>query len=74
MDPGIFEFQTMMTTVANGMSGKMIPAIVNVAYIFMIISLMLGVYEAYARGGGHEGTCRHGDEVHRRCIRHRELV
>ena len=55
MDPGIFEFQTMMTTVANGMSGKMIPAIVNVAYIFMIISLMLGVYEAYARGGDTKG-------------------
>ncbi len=51
MDPGIFEFQTMMNTVANGMAGKMIPAIVNVAYIFMIISLMLGVYEAYVRGG-----------------------
>ncbi len=55
MDPGIFEFQTMMTTVANGMSGKMIPAIVNVAYVFMIISLMLGVYEAYARGGDTRG-------------------
>ena len=55
MDPGIFEFQTMMTTVANGMAGKMIPAIVNVAYIFMIISLMLGVYEAYARGGDTKG-------------------
>jgi len=51
VDPGIFEFQTMMNTVANGMAGKMIPAIVNVAYIFMIISLMLGVYEAYVRGG-----------------------
>ena len=55
MDPGTFEFQTMMTTVANGMSGKMIPAIVNVAYIFMLISLMLGVYEAYARGGDTKG-------------------
>ena len=55
MDPGPFEFQTMMTTVANGMSGNMIPAIVNVAYIFMIISLMLGVYEAYARGGDTKG-------------------
>ena len=55
MDPGIFEFQTMMTTVANGMSGKMVPAIVSVAYGFMIISLMLGVYEAYARGGDTKG-------------------
>ena len=55
MDPGPFEFQTMMTTVANGMSGNMIPAIVNVAYIFMIISLMLGVYEAYVRGGDTKG-------------------
>ena len=55
MDPGIFQFQTMMTTVANGMAGNMIPAIVSVAYIFMIISLMLGVYEAYARGGDTKG-------------------
>ena len=51
MDPTIFEFQTMMTTVMNGMASKMIPAIQNVSYVLMIISLMLGVYEAYVKGG-----------------------
>lgn len=51
MDPTVFEFQTMMTTVMNGMSGKMIPAIVNVSYVFLIIALMLGIYEAYVKGG-----------------------
>ncbi len=50
-DGTIFAFQQMMTTVSNGMAGKMIPSIVNVSYIIMMISLMLGVYEAYARGG-----------------------
>ena len=51
MDPAIFEFQTMMTTVLAGMAGRMIPAIQNVAYILMVIALLAGIYEAYAKGG-----------------------
>lgn len=51
MDQSIFVFQTMMTTVIGGMSGKMIPAIQTVAYIIMVASLLLGIYEAFAKGG-----------------------
>lgn len=51
MDSGIFEFQTMMQTVMSGMASKMIPAIQNVSYVVMIIALMLGVYEAFVKGG-----------------------
>ena len=51
MDQSIFVFQTMMTTVISGMSGKMIPAIQTVAYIIMVASLLLGIYEAFAKGG-----------------------
>ncbi len=51
MDPAIFEFQTMMVTVLNGMATRMIPAIQNVSYILMVACLVLGIYEAYAKGG-----------------------
>ncbi|MGB8481899.1 MAG: hypothetical protein WCE63_24125 [Acidobacteriaceae bacterium] len=50
-DGSIFEFQTMMQTVLNGMAGNMIPAIQTVSYVLMVICLLLGIYEAYARGG-----------------------
>ncbi len=48
---GIFEFETMMTTVQAGMSTKLIPAIVTVAYVLMAISVLLAIYEAFAKGG-----------------------
>jgi len=51
MDPAIFEFQTMMVTVLNGMASRMIPAIQNVSYVLMVACLVLGIYEAYAKGG-----------------------
>lgn len=51
MDPAIFEFQTMQVTVMNGMATRMIPSIQNVSYIIMVIALVVGIYEAYARGG-----------------------
>ena len=51
MDPSIFEFQTMMRTVQTGMATRMIPALQNVSYVLMVACLVLGIYEAYAKGG-----------------------
>ncbi len=51
MDASIFEFQTMMQTVQAGMASKMIPALQNVSYVLMVMFLVLGIYEAYAKGG-----------------------
>ena len=51
MDSSIFEFQTMMQTVQAGMASKMIPALQSVSYVLMVLFLVLGIYEAYAKGG-----------------------
>ena len=51
MNPGIFEFQSMMTSVVNGISGSLLTAVQSVAYILMTICLVLGIYEAYVKGG-----------------------
>ena len=51
MGPGIFQFQSMMTTVVSGISGSMLSSIQTVAYMLMTICLALGIYEAYVRGG-----------------------
>jgi hypothetical protein len=51
MNPGIFEFQSMITSVVNGMAGNLLITIQGVAYILMTICLVLGVYEAYSKGG-----------------------
>ncbi len=51
MDSSIFVFQTMMQTVQSGLAGKMIPALQNVSYVLMVMFLVLGIYEAYAKGG-----------------------
>ena len=51
MNPGIFEFQSMMTSVVNGISGSLLTAVQSLAYILMTICLVLGIYEAYVKGG-----------------------
>jgi hypothetical protein len=51
MGPGIFEFQNMITTVVASISGSMLPAIETVSYMLMTICLVLGIYEAYVKGG-----------------------
>ena len=51
MQPGIFEFQSMLTSVVNGISGNMLPSIQSVSYVLMTICLVLGIYEAYVKGG-----------------------
>src|SRR5437763_12400775 len=47
----IFQFQAMLVTVVNAISGSMLSTEKTVAYVLMTICLILGVYEAYARGG-----------------------
>ena len=54
MNPGIFEFQSMMTSVVNGISGSLLTAVQSVAYILMTICLRtllfpLTVYEGFVR-------------------------
>ena len=51
MQPGIFEFQSMLTSVVNGINGSLLASIQSVAYVLMTICLVLGIYEAYVRGG-----------------------
>jgi hypothetical protein len=51
MNPGIFEFQKMVTAVVNGISGKLLPSVQGVAYVLMTICLVLGIYEAYVKSG-----------------------
>jgi hypothetical protein len=51
MDASVFEFQTMMQTVLNTMAGKTTPAIQTVSYVIMVICLLLGIYESFAKGG-----------------------
>ncbi|MBV8114189.1 MAG: hypothetical protein JO300_05575 [Silvibacterium sp.] len=48
---GIFQFQSMITAVVNGISGSMLGSIQTVAYILMTIRLALGIFEAYIKGG-----------------------
>jgi len=51
MPTGIFEFQTMLTSAVNGISGALLGTEQSVSYVLMTICLVLGTYEAYARGG-----------------------
>jgi len=51
MQPGIFEFQSMLTSVVNGINGSLLTAVQSVAYVLMTICLVLGIYEAYVKGG-----------------------
>ena len=51
MQPGIFEFQSMLTSVVNGINGSLLTSVQSVAYVLMTICLVLGIYEAYVRGG-----------------------
>lgn len=51
MGAAIFQFQSMITIVLNSISGTMLPSIQNVAYVLLTISLVLGIYEAYIKGG-----------------------
>jgi hypothetical protein len=51
MNAGIFEFQNMLTSVVNNISGTMLTSIQSVAYVLMTICLVLGIYEAYVKGG-----------------------
>ena len=51
MPTGIFEFQTMLTSAVNGISGSLLGTEQGVAYVLMTICLVLGIYEAYTRGG-----------------------
>jgi hypothetical protein len=41
----------MTTAVVNGISGSMLSSIQTVAYMLMTICLVLGIYEAYVKGG-----------------------
>ena len=47
----IFEYQTMMSSVLGNMTGRMIPTLQNVSYVLMVICLLLGIYESFAKGG-----------------------
>lgn len=51
MQPGIFEFQSMLTSVVNSISGTLLSTEQSVSYVMMTICLILGIYEAYTRGG-----------------------
>src|SRR6266567_7235071 len=51
MQPGIFEFQSMLTSVVNGISGNLLTSVQSVSYVVMTISLVLGIYEAFVKGG-----------------------
>jgi hypothetical protein len=51
MPTGIFEFQSMLTSAVNGISGSLLGTVQSVSYVLMTICLVLGIYEAYTRGG-----------------------
>jgi len=51
MPTAIFEFQSMLISVVNNISGTLLSAEQSVAYVLMTICLALGIYEAYVRGG-----------------------
>ena len=74
MQPGIFEFQSMITSVVNGISGSLLTSVQSVAYVLMTICLVLGIYEAYVKGGDVRITGDDVSEVCRRSVRDRLLV
>ena len=47
----IFSSRPCWSTVVNAISGSMLSTEKTVAYVLMTICLVLGIYEAYARGG-----------------------
>jgi hypothetical protein len=47
----IFQFQAMLVAVVNAISGSVLSTEKTVAYVLMTICLVLGIYEAYSRGG-----------------------
>jgi hypothetical protein len=47
----IFQFQAMLVAVVNAISGSLLSTEKTVAYVLMTVCLVLGVYEAYVRGG-----------------------
>ena len=47
----IFQYQNMLVTALNGMTGKMIPALQTFSYVLMTICLLLAIFEAFAKGG-----------------------
>jgi hypothetical protein len=51
MNAGIFEFQSMMNSVIGGIGGSLLASIQTFAYVLMTICLVLGIYEAYVKGG-----------------------
>ena len=51
MGGAIFQFQSLIATVVNSISGTFLGPIQTVAYVLLTISLVLGIYEAYVRGG-----------------------
>jgi hypothetical protein len=51
MGTAVFEFQTMMSTVLGNMAGRITPTLQTVSYVLMVICLLIGIYEAYAKGG-----------------------
>ena len=51
MNAGIFEFQSMMNSVIGGVGGSLLTSIQSFAYVLMTICLVLGIYEAYVKGG-----------------------
>ena len=46
MPTGIFEFQTMLTSAVNGISGALLGTEQSVSYVLMTICLALGIKEA----------------------------
>ena len=74
MQPGIFEFQSMLTSVVNGISGSLLTSVQSVAYVLMTICLVLGIYEAYVKGGDVRIPGGDVSEVCRRSLRDRLLV
>jgi len=50
MNP-VFQFQWMIATVVNSISGHMLSTIQAVAYILITICLALGIFESYVKGG-----------------------
>ena len=51
MGGAIFQFQSLIATVVNSIGGTILGPIQTVAYVLLTISLVLGIYEAYVRGG-----------------------
>ena len=73
MPTGIFEFQTMLTSAVNGISGALLGTEQSVSYVLMTICLVLGIYEAYTRGWGSPLARRNAPEVRGRRLPDRQL-